>query len=313
MSASIPSEADLDGLFESLSNWGRWGPDDELGTLNFLRPEATARAAAAIREGRSISLAHDLDLEPTPETPVPAQHHMLAAGDARDGSGIPGYEAARDFIGAHVHGLGVTHVDALCHMFVRGQMYNGFPASDVRSDGALRNSIITFAGGIVGRGVLLDFAHLRGVDFVAGNEAIRLAELEACVASAGLSPESGDILLIGTGRCRRRALSGAPLDPSDGMVGLHAECLPWIREHEIAVLGSDGISDPLPGLGIPQWPFPIHQIGITGLGLPLIDNLALRELGEVCAAHSNWQFLFTMGAMRVPGATGCPVNPIAIV
>jgi hypothetical protein len=97
------------------------------------------------------------------------------------------------------------------------------------------------------------------------------------------------------------------------MVGLHAECLPWLREREIAVLGCDGISDPLPGIGIPEWPFPIHQIGITGLGLPLIDNLALGELSRACAAAGRWTCLFTLGAMRVPGATGCPVNPIAIL
>ena len=89
--------SDLDALFESLSNWGRWGRDDERGMLNHLLPEHAREAAADVREGLAISLAHDLDLHPTPETPVPAQHHMLAAGDARKESGIAGYEAARDF------------------------------------------------------------------------------------------------------------------------------------------------------------------------------------------------------------------------
>ncbi len=308
-----PTQQDLDTLFEALSNWGRWGEDDELGTLNHLLPEHAARAASEVREGRSISLAHDLDLKPTPETPIPAQHHMLASGDARDDSGIPGYEAARDFVGAHVHGLGVTHIDALCHMFVRGKMYNGVPASEVRSDGARKNTLLSFADGIVGRGVLLDLAHARGVDLIEGNEAIRLAEVEEALEREGVVIETGDILLVATGRCARRRRAGGPLDPADGMVGLHAECLSWLREREISVLGSDGISDPLPGIGIPEWPFPIHQIGITGLGLPLIDNLALGELANACAAAGRWTFLFTLGAMRVPGATGCPVNPIALL
>ena len=103
------------------------------------------------------------------------------------------------------------------------------------------------------------------------------------------------------------------LDPADGMVGLHPECLPWLREREIAVLGSDGISDPLPGLGIESWPFPIHQIGITAMGLHLIDNLALGALSAACAERERWTCLFSLGALRVPGATGCPVNPIALL
>jgi kynurenine formamidase len=313
MASTSLTEVELDSLFDSLSNWGRWGDEDERGTLNHLRPEHAARAAAEVREGRSISLAHDLELQPSAETPIPAQHHMLAAGDARDESGIPGYEAARDYVGAHVHGLGVTHIDALCHMFVRGQMYNGVPASEVRSDGSLKNTTLAFANGIVGRGVLLDVAAARGIEFIEGQEVISLAELKSTAARQNLKIESGDILLVSAGRDARRQHSGGRLNPAEGMVGLHPECLPWFREREIAVLGSDGISDPLPGLGIPNWPFPIHQIGITALGLPLIDNLALHALGAACAESARWSFLFTLGAMRVPGATGCPVNPIAIL
>ena len=150
MAQAIPSEAELDALFESLSNWGRWGEDDELGMLNHLSPMQRSAAAREVREGRSISLAHDLGVVPSPENPVPAQPHMLAAGDARDDSGIPGYEASRDYVGAHVHGLGVTHVDALCHIFVRGKMYNGVPASEVRSDGARRNSVLSIRLGLLG-------------------------------------------------------------------------------------------------------------------------------------------------------------------
>ncbi len=313
MAQAIPSEAELDALFESLSNWGRWGEDDELGMLNHLSPMQRSAAAREVREGRSISLAHDLGVVPSPENPVPAQHHMLAAGDARDDSGIPGYEASRDYVGAHVHGLGVTHVDALCHIFVRGKMYNGVPASEVRSDGARRNSVLSLAAGVVGRGVLLDIALLRGVPFLEGNAAIGRAELEAAERAQACRLEVGDVLLVATGRDRRREAKGGVLDPADGMAGLHPECLPWLREREIALLGSDGISDPLPGVGTPNWPFPIHQIGIAGMGLHLIDNMALGELGEACAETRCWSFLFTLGVLRVPGGTGCPVNPIAVL
>ncbi len=309
----VPSQAELDELYRSLSNWGRWGEDDQRGALNHLRPEHRAAAAALVEAGISLSLAHDLAVQPSAENPFPADHHMLAAGDARDDAGLPGYEAARDYIGAQVHGLGVTHIDALCHMFVRGEMYNGVPASEVRSDGARRNTMLSLSDGVVGRGVLLDIARQRGVPYLEGNTAVGLAELEATEAAQEIRVGTGDILLVATGRDALRQAKGGVLDPADGMAGLHAECLPWLHEREIAVLGSDGISDPLPGIGIPSWPFPIHQIGITGIGLHLIDNLALGALAQACTEKGSWAFLFTLGALRVPGGTGCPVNPIALL
>jgi kynurenine formamidase len=309
----VPTESELDARFDALSNWGRWGEADELGMLNHLEPAHRVAAAALVVEGLAISLAHDLGTVPSAENPYPAEHHMLAAGDARKDAGIPGYEASRDYVGSHVHGLGVTHIDALCHMFVRGKMYNGYPASDVKSNGALRNTVLSFADGIVGRGVLLDVAAKRGVDYLPPNTAITPEELEETEARQGVRVGTGDVLLIGAGRCALRAEQGGALNPAEGMAGLHADCLPWLREREISMLGSDGISDPMPGLGIPNWPFPIHQIGITGMGLHLIDNMALGRLAAACSQRSRWSFLFSMGSIRVPGGTGCPVNPIALL
>lgn len=312
--SSVPSEAELDALFESVSNWNRWGADDEQGALHHLTPARRKAAAACVVDGTSISLAHDLGVHPSAETPYPAEHHMLAAGDARDSDGFPGYEASRDYFGCHVHGLGVSHIDALCHMFWRGRMYNGYPASDVKSTGAVRNTVLSFADGIVGRGVLLDVAAAKGVEALPPKSSIlTVADLEATEARQGVRVEAGDVLLIASGRDALRAAKGGQLDPAEGMAGLHPECLPWLREREVAVLGSDGISDAVPGLGIPKWPFPIHQIGITSIGLHLLDNLALGRLAAACAERRRWSFLFTMGSIRVPGGTGCPVNPIAVL
>ena len=310
-----PSSADLAALFESLKNWGRWGPDDQSGALNHLAPVHRRAAAALVTEGITVSLAHDLAVQPSPENPYPAHHHMLASGDARDSNGIEGYEASRrNYIGADVHGLGVTHIDALCHMFVEGQMYNGVPAADVRSDGARRNSVMALASGLVGRGVLLDIAALAGVDYLTHDRMVTVADLEAAEASAGLRVSSGDILMVGTGRDALRRVRGGVLNPgTDGMAGLHPECLAWIHERQVAVLGSDGISDPMPGLGIPQWPFPVHQIGITGIGLHLIDNMALGEVSRQCRELGRWAFLFALAPLRIGGGTGCPVNPIALL
>ena len=305
----VPTTDELDALFDRLSNWGRWGDDDERGTLQFLTDERRAAAARSVRTGESISLAHDLATEPLPEHPHPVQHHMLASGDARDSNGIPGYEAARDHLALDVHGLWTTHVDALSHMFVRGRMYGGRPASEVRSDGARSNTVLTLADGVVGRGVLLDVPRALGCDYFDTGQVVTVADLERTEESQGVRVGSGDILVVAWGReARRRATRGF-----DGLSGLHAECLPWLADREVAVLGSDGISDPMPFVGTPEWPFPVHQIGIVSMGLHLIDNVRVAPLAARCAELGRWSFLFTMAPLRIPKGTGCPVNPVAVL
>jgi kynurenine formamidase len=266
-------------------------------------------AAGLVRSGESISLSGDLGTEPSAENPHPAQHHMLASGDAREVNGIPGYEAARDHMAFDVHGLSTTHVDALSHMFVRGQMYGGRPASEVRSDGARSNTVLSMADGVVGRGVLLDVPRALGCPYLDTGAVVTVADLELAQETEQVEVSPGDVLLVAWGRQARRAAKKG----FDGFSGLHAECLPWLQERQIAVLGSDGISDPMPFVGTPQWPFPVHQIGITAMGLHLIDNMVLDRLSDRCATAGRWAFLFAMGPLRMAGATGCPVNPVAVL
>jgi kynurenine formamidase len=305
----VPTTSALDQMFEKLKNWGRWGTDDQRGALNHLTDERRKNAAALVVSGESVSLAHDLGTEPLPENPHPVQHHMLAASDARDSSGIPGYEAARDHLALDLHGLHTTHVDALSHIFVRGNMFGGRPASDVRSDGALSNTVMSLADGVVGRGVLLDVPRAIGREFLDTGEVVTVADLRAAEEAQHLQVRSGDVLLVALGREARRTAKKT----FDGFSGLHSECLPWLQEREVAVLGSDGISDPMPFIGTPQWPFPVHQIGIAAMGLHLIDNVATSRLAARCAAADRWEFLFTMGPLRIARGTGCPVNPIAVL
>ena len=201
---------------------------------------------------------------------------MLASGDARDSNGMPGYEAARDHLSLDIHGLYTTHVDALSHMFVRGEMYGGRPASEVRSDGAQSNTVLSMADGVVGRGVLLDIPRATGCEFLDKGEVVTVADLEAAETAQHVQVGEGDMVLVAWGReARRKAKKGF-----DGFSGLHAECLPWLHERRVAMLGSDGISDPMPFVGTPEWPFPVHQIGITAMGLHLIDNVALVAVGR---------------------------------
>jgi kynurenine formamidase len=305
----IPTTEELDALFESLKNWGRWGADDERGTLAFLTDRRRAAAAALVRTGESISLAHDLATASMPDHPVPVQHHMLASGDARDSDGIDGYESAKDHLALDIHGLWTTHVDALSHVFVKGQMYGGRPASEVRSDGARSNTVLTMADGVVGRGVLLDVPRAMGCEFFSGSEVVTVADLEATESHQGVRVGPGDVLIVSWGReARRRATRGF-----DGFSGLHPECLGWVADREVAVLASDGISDPMPFVGTSGWPFPIHQIGIVAMGLPLIDNVRTAALAERCAVLGRWAFLFAMAPLRIPRGTGCPVNPVAVL
>jgi kynurenine formamidase len=311
--ATWPTESELDALYDELRTWGRWGADDQGGALAYLTPERRAAAARTVKSGRTISLAHDLALAPNAEQPFPSQHHMLASGDALETSGIPGYEATRDFVGTDVHGLGTTHLDALCHMFVRGQMYNGGRPEDVPSSGATRNSVMTLADGIVGRGVLLDVAGALERPYLEADHAITPDQLEAAEQAQGVTVGSGDILLISTGRDSRRAEAGGQLNPFvKGLAGLHPDCLGWLAEREVAVLCGDGISDllpPRPG----HWSFPVHQIGIVGMGLHLIDNVRLDTLLEACREGHGYAFLFTAAPLRIPGGTGSPINPVALL
>lgn len=307
----LPSPAAMEELYETTRNWGRWG-DDDRGTLALLTPARRAAAAALVTTGVAVSLAHDLDLQPTPDTPTPARHEMLACGHDRALAGLPGYEASRDAIGTEVHGMGITHVDALCHMFVRGRMFNDLPAELVTPEGAERNSVMALAGGIVGRGVLLDVPALRGEAFVDPAAPVTAADLDAAVARQESPVGPGDLLIVSTGRHARRAAAADPPSAFESLAGLHPDCLPWLRHRDVALLGSDGISDPMPAGPIAGWPFPIHQVAIAGMGMALVDNLRLDDLVAACAEHRRWEFLLSIAPLRIPGGTGSPVNPLAV-
>ncbi len=297
--------------FERVKNWGRWGADDQRGALNLLTAERTAEAAATVRSGRTVSSALDLATQAAADNPRPASHFMITAGDARSDHPLPDFESANDFFGVACHGMAFTHVDALCHVFVEGLMYNGARAEEVTSHGARRNSIMAAASGICGRGVLLDIPRLRSEDWLAPGYRITVAELEQAERDQRVRVEPGDILFVGTGRSRRRLAEG-PGAFSDGMAGLDAECVPWLRDRDVAVLGSDGISDALGGETTPGWPMPIHQCVLAGMGVHLIDNADLVALSDVCAAEGRWSFLLTVAPLRLIGGTGCVVNPLAV-
>ena len=118
--------------------------------------------------------------------------------------------------------------------------------------------------------------------------------------------------LVATGRDARRVALGAWNPVAVGLAGLDPSCIPFLHERKIAVLGCDGISDPLPSAGVEGWPIPVHQCCLVGMGVHLLDNLELSRLASACAARSRWEFLFSVAPLRIERATGSPVNPVAL-
>ena len=186
-------------VFESVKNWGRWGEEDEAGALNLITPAKRLEAAQTIRAGIPISCARELAVQPAVDNPHPALHMMIRGGDDCVVPGV-GLEATMDFVGVAFHGMATTHIDALCHVFVDELMYNGFPASEVKSTGARRGSIMCAKDGIVSRGVLLDIAGSKGVSWLEPGTQIGVADLEAAEHAHGVTVGEGDILIVATGR-----------------------------------------------------------------------------------------------------------------
>ena len=302
---TVPATSrDIDELFESVKNWGRWGAEDERGALNFITPDVRRRAAATVRDGVAVSCALPLNTTPSPENTSPVIHLMVRGGDLEDARG------SADYVAIAPHGMAHTHLDALCHIFYRGQMYNGFPKSAVTSIGATRNAITAGEQGVVSRGVLLDVPAAQGKEWLEPGEAIHPQGLEEAERRAGVRVEEGDILLVRTGRHRRAAQRG-PWNGREALAGLHASCLPWLHERRIAVLGSDGVSDVLPS-GVEGVGLPIHLVVIPAMGVHLIDNAQLEDVAAACAERGRWEFLLTLAPLRLERGTGSPINPIAL-
>jgi kynurenine formamidase len=302
------SAAQMQALADSVSNWGRWGEDDERGTLNHLTPDRARAAAALVTLGRTVSLSRDFPVSPGPENPWPAQHHMVIAGDDPCIPQVPGLEVSTDYIGIAFHGMASSHLDALCHVFQGGRMYNGRPAAQVKSTGARANTVMTLKDGVAGRGVLLDVPRALACDFIDPAHGITIEELEQTERAQGVRVGTGDMLLVRTGRDVRRQGTD-----DQKVAGLDPQVARWLHEREVAILGGDGVHDPIPsGAVAADWPMPVHMVGLVFMGLHLLDNLDLEALAAACAAEARWAFLLTLAPLRIQGGTGSPLNPIAM-
>jgi kynurenine formamidase len=295
------SPAEVLAFHDSLSNWGRWGDDDQLGALNLITPEVTAAAAATVRSGHTVSCARTLDTVAAPDNLSPVTHHMI-------GTHTEGWGA--DYLALAPHGFGISHIDALSHLFHDGKLYNGYSTETVTAHGATRLGIHHLQSGIVTRGVLLDVPASRGVDALEPGEPIFREDLEAAEARAGVRVRAGDALLVRTGRWRWRDEHG-PWEFGRRAAGLDASCLPWLGEREVATLGSDGVSDVMPSR-VDGVAMPIHTVTLVVMGVHLMDNLDFEALAATCADEGRWEFLFVVAPLVLRRGTASPVNPLAV-
>jgi kynurenine formamidase len=294
---------DITELFEVLSNWGRWGAHDELGALNLITPEKRRAAAALVKTGVPVSLSREA-IKQQIGVSAPFEHTMVTSGDTPDAEG------AADIFSVQFHGYTQTHLDALCHIFYGDAMFNGISKQTVTAQGATKMSVVTMKDAIMTRGVLMDMPRLFGSQYLRASDAIYPEHLDAWLARTGIVLESGDALVVRTGRWSREAAEG-PWDVELGSAGLHAACLRWLRKHDIAVLVGDLASDLMPSR-VEGVRMPIHLVTIASLGVPIIDNCDLESLSQQSEKQQQWDFFFMASPLVVPGGTGSPINPIAL-
>ena len=314
MQANIPTEEEVLSYFKSLSNWGRWGDDDQLGAPNLITAEKTKRAIATVQEGTTVTLSRTVNFEASLDAPNPPVHFMVESGEgwaSGDKVTTRATATASDYFGMIFHGFTITHVDSLAHFFWEGKTYNGNPAHMVATNqGATVCSVEEAKNGIVTRGVLVDVPMIRGTDWVERGEGVMPDDILRAEERCGFKVEEGDLLLIRTGQLHRRNVEG-PVDRSAGSTACQAACLPLFHERGIAMMGSDTGNDVSP----PQYTkvqSPIHQVGITAMGLWILDNANLEDVSQACRERNRWEFLVSIGPLRLHNTTGSPVNPIAI-
>ncbi len=293
------AKADVDRWMIELSNSDRWGKTDEMAALNFITPSKRKAALALAKEGFSVSLEHVALTERTPENPNPYTITWTNRGP----------QFASDTISVSYHGYAHTHMDALCHMSNEHKLFGGFTDEIAPKSGCARDSILTARNGIFTRGVLIDIPWLKGVPYLEPGTAIYFEDLLAWEKKTGVKVSRGDVVFVRTGRWARWAEKG-PWSLSRNAAGLHASCARWLHDREIAVLGSDGVSDVLPSpvAGVVQ---PIHQIALVALGVRRFDNCDLEALSKAAAEKHRWTFLLTAAPLAIEGGTGSPLNPIA--
>jgi kynurenine formamidase len=306
VSRTAVSRQEFDALFEALRTWGRW-PVADRGAWNRVTAEHVRRAAALVRSGTVVPMALPWNTTAGPDNARPALHHMSDLGDVAP----PEPSVYKDFIGADYHGKAVSHLDALSHIAYRGRLYDGRAAGAVIGAAGARFGAVSALGALVTRGVLLDLPAATGVAWLEPGQAVHAEDVTAAERALDVTIGEGDAVLLRTGHVRRRREMGA-WNPDTASAGFHVDAVPLLAERGIALLGGDGDSDVRPS-PVPGVHSPVHVLAVAALGVPLLDNLDLEGLGAACAEAGRYAFLVVVAPLNVPGGTGSPVTPVAVL
>jgi kynurenine formamidase len=297
------TKAEYERWKTELSNWGRWGKDDQMGALNLITPAKRKQAAGLVKDGISVSLAGDVNTEKAVDNPQPYEHVMTSAGPT----------GAGDRLSVSFHGYAHTHLDAFAHRFFDGKMWNGFSYEEVTKEaGAQKNSVYNVHNGIFTRAILMDIPRLKGVPYLEPGTRIYVEDLEAWEKSAGVKVTAGDAVFIRTGRWARRAKVG-PWNAGRESAGLDASVVPWLKRRDVALLGSEAAHDATPPQeGAEVGALALHDFALIMLGIHLMDDTNLEAVAETAASRKRWEFLLTAAPLPVTNGTGSPINPIAV-
>jgi kynurenine formamidase len=310
----MPLPSELQELARRVSNWGRWGPDDQRGTLNLITPDAVKRGAQAVRSGRSFSLAIPFDQtgpqwdsKNMPDRVNPELHTYMVnfafTGNTDD------FTTTDDSF--RMGSQAVTHIDALAHVGYEGKLWNDTPNSVVTNNGGASQLGIEHVGAVATRGILLDIARLKGVDHFDDAYPITGDDLDAAAFAAGVTVEPGDAVLVRTGQMdflragdKKRYSTPSP--------GLSTQSIAWIRDHDVALVATDTITfEVYPGED-PALFMPVHMIHLRDMGLTQAQNWHLDDLAADCVRDAQYDFLLVATPLPLTGAAGAPVAPPAI-
>ena len=302
------SRSDFQALYDRLCGQAA-DPVAGRGALATLTPERVRAAAGEVRLGRTVTMAAPVETRTAPDNPQPAGHRLTSPPETA--AGAAGLRFATDHFGMNVHGDADSHLDALCHVVYDGTLHGGVPATTLTADGATALSVEVARNGIVGRGVLLDIPRLRGVRWLEPGDHVTADELLAAERSQHVRVGEGDLLFVRVGHRLRRVETG-PWEAARARAGLHPTATEFLAERRVAALGSDSNNDAAPSLtdGVD---FPVHVLAVHALGLHLLDYLQFEDLVPLCEQQNRWSFLCVIAPLRLPQATGSPVNPIAVL
>ena len=294
-----PVNADeFDQLFQKVKNWGRWGAEDQLGSVNLITAAKRKQALSLARTGETVSLVHNPLTDKADDNASPFEHTMNA------GFTTDTYKVA-------YHGYSHSHLDALCHILYKDQTYNGYARAVVNTEkGCTKLGIDNLKQGVITRGILIDIPRLKGVPFLEPGTAIYQEDVEAWEKQARVKVGPGDAILLRTGRWARREKMGAwPVGRS--AAGFHASIATWLKARDVAFVGSDAASEVMPS-GVEGVNLPVHTLIITALGINILDNQDLERLAETAARLKRWEFQLVINPVPVTGGTGSPLNTLAV-